>query len=294
MPNFVENRTPLRRPGEPDDYADVDRLLVMWAEDFRAGTVLKAHRHRRAQLVYAAAGVMTVTTPAGTWVVPPLRAVWVPAGTDHAIRMSGPVAMRTLYVRADAARRLPGACCVLGVTPLLRELILRAIDMPILYDVRGREGRLTRLLLDELRLLPVLPLNLPMPEDRRLDRVCRAIIRDPGASLGLEEWAERAGASGRTLARLFQRQTNMSFGAWRQQARLLEAISRIAAGASITTVAFDLGYESSSAFTYMFRRALGVPPSRYFAHISDETRRAASARSGGPARSTRRSAAARA
>ncbi|HYM31502.1 MAG TPA: AraC family transcriptional regulator, partial [Candidatus Cybelea sp.] len=129
---------------------------------------------------------------------------------------------------------------------------------------QGADGRIMSLILDEVRALPALPLHLPMPSDARLKRVCAAIVAEPGAKATLVAWAAEAGASGRTLLRLFQRQTGMTFAAWRQRARLLAALGRLAAGEPVTTVAIDLGYDSPSAFTAMFRRALGTTPSRYF------------------------------
>jgi AraC-like DNA-binding protein len=124
------------------------------------------------------------------------------------------------------------------------------------------------LILDELRVLPVLPLNLPMPRDARLLKICSAILDDPANPLTLPGWGRRVGASSRTLARSFQRETGLTFGRWRQQARLLEALSRLAQRQDVTTIALDLGYDSPSAFTSMFRRALGRTPSTYFLNTS--------------------------
>jgi AraC-like DNA-binding protein len=233
--------------------------------DFPDGHRIPTARHARGQLVYGVTGVMTVTTPHGTWVVPPQRAVWVPPRTDHASRMSGPVAMRTLYLRPDVARALPSRCCVVTVSPLLRELILAATRMPVLYDPRGRDGRVMALILDELKAASDLPLHLPRPRDRRAVRVCAAILAVPADARGLDAWAAEVGASARTLARIFQRETGMSFASWRQQARLLESLRRLAAGNPVTAVALDCGYRSPSAFAAMFRRALGVAPTAYFA-----------------------------
>jgi AraC-like DNA-binding protein len=174
------------------------------------------------------------------------------------------VAMRTLYVRADVAETLPRQCCVIAVSPLLRELILRAVELPLLYDERGPEARVMSLILDEIRALPALPLHLPWPADPRLKRLCAAIQEDPASERTLEHWADTVGASSRTLARLFRKETGMSFGEWRQQVRLVDALGRLATGQKVTAVAMDLGYQSPSAFTSMFRRALGEPPTRYF------------------------------
>lgn len=235
------------------------------AKDFADGHHIAPHCHERAQLIFAASGVMTIATPLGTWVVPPQRALWMPAGITHEIRMAGAVSMRTLYVRADAAGgRLPAAIRVIAVSPLLRELVLRACALPVLYDEGGAAGRTMALILDEIAALPSLALDLTMPRDARLQPVCRALRSDPGDASTLADWARVAGASARTLARLFVKDTGLSFADWRQQARLLAAMARLAEGQPITRIALDLGYESPSAFAAMFKRALGAPPSRYF------------------------------
>jgi AraC-like DNA-binding protein len=247
-----------------EDFQVVPRPIGAMAKDFPDGYFIAPHAHPRSQLIHASSGVMRVRTPQGVWVVPPHRAVWVPADIVHDVRTAGAVAMRTLYIVPDAAAALPRECCVVAVSPLLRELILRASAAPLLYDEAGPDGRVMGLILDELRTLPVLPLNLPMPRDPRLGRICRAILDDPASALTLGAWGRQVGASSRTLARLFLQDTGMTFGRWRQQARLLEALSRLAQGQSVTTIALDLGYDSPSAFTFMFRRALGRTPSAYF------------------------------
>jgi AraC-like DNA-binding protein len=235
------------------------------AKEFRDGARIAPHTHERAQLIFAARGVMTISTAHGTWAVPPQRALWMPAGTVHEIRMSGDVSMRTLYVAADAdGGRLPAATRVIAVSPLLRELILRACTLPLLYDEAGADGRVMLLILDEIAALPSLALDLPMPHDARLQALCHGLRADPGDGRTLADWARLSGASARTLARLFQKETGLSFADWRQQARLLAAVARLAAGQPITRIALDLGYESPSAFAAMFRRTLGAPPSRYF------------------------------
>ena len=258
--------------------ADAERLrqrldalpqpMLAHARDLAAGETIPPHSHRRAQLVYASDGVMTVTTADGAFVVPPYRAVWMPAGAEHRIDASGTVCMRTIYIDTDhagaAGGRLPGAMCVLHVTPLLRELILAAVDAPQVFQPDGPEARLMAVILDQIQVLPVAPLSLPTPKDARLRRIADALLADPADERGIDDWARLAGASVRTLARLFQTETGMSFGQWRQQLRLLRALERLAAGESVTGVALDLGYDSPSAFIAMFRRALGTTPRRYF------------------------------
>lgn len=264
MPSSIEKRPTTRTRQTADDVA-VDRPVAAWAGDYASGVSLPPHRHSRAQLVFAASGVMNVSTGRGTWVVPPSRAVWVPAEIEHGIMMSGAVEMRTIYVRKVAARGLPRAPCVLNVSPLLRELIMRAMMLPPLYEPRSANGRVMAMILDEIKSLPVMPLELWMPRDPRLLRLCSTMLDDPGGTESFERLARKSGASVRTLARLFRRETGLTFTRWRQQARLMEALRRLAAGDPITIVALDLGYATPSAFTYMFRRALGVPPSRFYA-----------------------------
>jgi AraC-like DNA-binding protein len=216
-------------------------------------------------LVYASRGVLTVTTDHGIWVVPPQRAVWVPAGVSHEVGTAGAASLCTLYIDRSAVAGLPEDCCVVAVSPLLREMILHAVTISDGYDRKSAEGRFIDVLLDQVRGLPVQPLHLPAPSDRRLQSIAHALTTTPADTRSLDTWAKTVGASARTLARLFVAETGMTFGQWRQQARLLEALRLLAAGQPVTTVALDLGYESQSAFIAMFKKALGTTPGRYFA-----------------------------
>lgn len=250
-----------------EDYQRTPHAVAAMARDLPDQFLIPMHRHRRAQLIFGCSGVITVTTSEGSWVVPSLRAVWVPGDTAHEMKTSGHVEMRTLYIEPNASDRLPRSCCVVAVSPLLRELIVAAAQIPNDYAADGREERIMALILDEIRPAPTLPLELPMPADRRVLKVCTAILGDPGRNTTLGEFGRQVGASQRTLERMFSSEVGMSFSRWRQQARLLCGIRMLAQGAAISTVAMDLGYESPSAFSVMFRRALGVAPSEYFKTI---------------------------
>jgi AraC-like DNA-binding protein len=243
---------------------DVPRPVSGLSHDYPSGWKIPRHHHRKGQLVYASSGVMTVTTGDGTWVVPPQRAVWVPGSTDHEIAMSSVVRMRTLYLAREAGTRLPTRCCVVFVRALLRELILRAVAFEPLYPETGPEERLVNVLLDEIESTPIAPLHLPLPVEARLRVVVDGLRANPADARSLGAWAALAGASARTLARLFERETGMTFGSWRQQLRLLRSLELLAGGQSVTSVALSLGYESPSAFVSMFRRNLGRTPGRYF------------------------------
>jgi len=255
------------RSTDREAYQHVPRPVAAMAKDFPGGHVIALHLHPRAQLIYAAEGVMRVTTSLGTWLVPPYRALWVPARVEHEVRMSGPVAMRTLYIAQSAAPKRLTGCMVIDVSSLLRALILRAVEEPVDYDERGAVGHVMALILEELsRVFPV-PLDMPLPRDKRLLALCRGLITDPGVSTTLDGWGEHVGASARTLARLFQRETGMGFTAWRQRVRLAEAVGRLAKGESVSIIAKSLGYGSASAFTAMFHRALGATPRQYMSRV---------------------------
>ena len=246
-----------------DDYQRVPRPVAAMARDLPSDYEIAWHKHPRYQLVYGAQGVMTVDTRGETWVVPPQRAVWLPPGIEHRILTSSQVKFRTLYVAPEAARAMPQRCEAFAITPLLRELILRATELPVEYDERGTAGRVMRLILDELASLVRLPYNLPMPATKILSRICRALLESPNDQVTIEELGSRHGTTSRTIARGFRRETGMSFSEWRRRARLLRAFAWIAEGRPILAVALDLGYDSPSAFSAMFKREFGLPPSRY-------------------------------
>ena len=236
------------------------------ATDYPRGHHIGLHAHDAAQLVFARSGVMRVMTAGGIWVVPPDRALWMPARQPHSIHCTTALAMRSVYIRADADPVRRPDCVVVTVTPLMREIVVRLVEGPV---SPSKAERLVALLLDELRVLPAAPLHLPEPDDARLRVVTTALSADPADRRTLEGWAREAGLGRRTLARRFRCETGMTFGAWRRQLRFLRALERLGEGAPVTAVALDAGYDSVSAFIHAFRRSLGVTPQRYF---SDEGR----------------------
>ncbi|WP_431305025.1 helix-turn-helix domain-containing protein [Sediminicoccus sp. BL-A-41-H5] len=238
----------------------VDRPLAAFARDYAEGEATGWHAHARAQLLYATQGVMRVATPGAGFVVPPGRALWVPAGMEHEVRTEGRVAMRALFFRADAARVGEAAPAVLGVSALLRELILAACAEPLEWDEAGRGGHLAALIAEEVARAPRLPFGVPALRDARLRRLAEALAAEPASDLSLEEWAARCGASARTLARLFQAETGMGFARWRQALRLTEAAALLAQGATPAQAAAAVGYASAPAFGAAFRAAFGITP----------------------------------
>lgn len=245
-------------------YDHSDMPVAAMAVDYPHGHFTDRHQHPHAQLIYAAQGVMLVATDAGQWIVPPTRGLWVPAGVDHWIRMIGEVHIRTAYVRNDATPGLPQECRVLAISPLLRELLIAAVAIKPPYTPDSRAGHLVQLLLDEIRTEPTLALHLPTPADARIRRITERLHQHPDDPSTVADWATHLHIDPKTVQRLFAKETGMSFGQWRQQARLLAGLERLAQGEKILNVALELGYSSPSAFSTMFRKQFGVPPSEFF------------------------------
>ncbi len=236
------------------------RPLVGFAQDYPAGWQTGWHSHPRAQLLYAVSGVMRIETAQAAFMVPPSTALFVPADALHVVRMDGPLAMRALFLRADAASRGPSSTAVLSVSPLLRELVVATCAEPVEWDPAGRGPALTALILDEISRASTLPLTLPMPRDPRLLRLVAALRARPGDERDLEDLAGAAGASARTVARLFRSETGISFGQWRRQLRMTEALSVLACGGTPAQAADVAGYDSQPAFGAAFRAVFGMTP----------------------------------
>ncbi len=247
----------------PDAVEDTPRPIIAIANDYPASFELLRHTHRRAQLLYASEGVVTVDTAQGAWVAPSERAVWIPAGVGHAVRMVGAVSTRSVLIDAAETLNRSGQCEVLAVSPLLRSLLLAAVDVPAEYDIAGRDGLVMRLLIAEVDAAPIIPLAVPFPKSPALAARCHAFLARPDAGATIDDWSDDLHLGRRAFTRIFRRETGMSFSEWRQQACILTALPRLAGGEPVTAIALDLGYDSPAAFATMFRRWLGVPPSRY-------------------------------
>ena len=246
------------------DYDKLPRLLVAMENMWPAGTSTGWHSHPRGQLLYAIKGVMIIQSEAGTWVVPPNRALWMISGLVHNVTMSGDVEMRTAYIDSGLVQNLPEQTCVINVSPLLRELLVEAVRIPLDCEIGPRDERLVGLLLDEVRGSNAIPLHLPMPSDPRLTKMCQSLIEHPADGSSAKSWADAMSMGERTLHRLFSQETGMTFAQWREQARLLSALKELAAGKKGIEVALNCGYSSQSAFSAMFRRHFGVSPSAFY------------------------------
>ena len=253
-----------RQNGILDRLPDRRSEITTFIRDYPAGHVIALHFHDRDQVVYASRGVMTVGAEAGTWVVPPQRAVWIPAGISHTLAMSGLVAMRTLYLKPRLAKTLPRDCCVVNVPPLLRELILHACSLGALSKKIKSRKHLIGVILDQLERIERVPLQLPHLSDPRARRVADRVVADPSDGRTLVQICKESGASKRTIERLFQQEVGMTFGKWRQQLRLMHAMRLLAEGTKVTHAALEAGYNTPSAFISMFRKVLGTTPTQYF------------------------------
>lgn len=238
--------------------------IATYMHDFPAGAEICPHFHDQDQLVYASCGVMTVRTEEGTWVVPAHRAVWIPKGVPHSITMSGTVAMRTLYLKPRVVKTLPRECCVVNVSPLLKELILQSCSIGVLRKEVAWQRHLVDVIVDQLAVIQTVPLQLPNVSDDKAVRVAAALFNDPGSSQPLTGICKANGASKRTVERLFRAESGMTLGKWRQQLRLMHAMRLLGEGATVTMAALEAGYSTPSAFIAAFRKALGTTPTAYF------------------------------
>lgn len=251
------------RPHESRREPTAIQPVTMIARDLISERSLPAHTHDCAQLTLALEGVIRVNAMDSSWIVPPQRAIWTAPNVEHSLTVIEAARLRPVYV-TSLLDPFPGEPCkVLEVSPLLRELIM-ALEQEDPEVQTRRSQLICNLILDELPRLATRPIRVPMPRDKRLKGLCDALLSDPGATLTLEEWAGKAGASERTLARLFEKELGMSFGQWRQQARLAHAAPMITGGMPLSQVADALGYSSQSAFTAMFRKTFGCPPTEFF------------------------------
>lgn len=230
---------------------------------------LTTHTHEWDQLTYAAAGVLRVSTAGASWIVPPHRAVWVPAGVSHLEQMFAPVSVRTLYFAPRTAKTLPRECCTLNISSLLRELILHVSRIGALDRRTPWQARLIAVLLDQMTEVSEVALQLPLPRDARALRFASILQEAPGDPATIAALARRAGASLRTIERLFVHETGMAVAEWRRRLRLLHAVRLLAEGAPVTSVSMEIGYSSVSAFIAVFKKTFGATPSQFRVQNSD-------------------------
>lgn len=241
---------------------DAPRPVAVMARTLEAGHSIPLHMHRRGQLLHAVSGIMRVETAEAAWIVPSARALWLPPKWPHSVAMRSHVEMRTIYIDPPACEHLPRQPVLVEISGLLRELILALLEEPADYPEGGRGGTIARLILTELAQLQERRLEVPMPRDERALRVARALLDNSSIDYGLDRWASEAGASRRTLARIFRSETGLGFAEWRARLRAIDGLARLAGGASVADTANSVGYASPSAFSAMIHRTMGSAPRR--------------------------------
>ena len=234
--------------------------ITSLAYEYPPAFQIPEHSHGAHQVIYATRGVMEVSVGQSLWLIPPQFAIWIPARTPHRIRMPAAVSMRTLYLRPRLAVRLPAACAVLHVTPLLRELIVETVRLGRLRTRNHLHRALRDLIVFHLQNASPVPTFLTLPKDPRALAVAHAFLGAPEHNPTLASLCAAAGASARTIERAFRREVGADFATWRRQARLMKAVELLAAGNSVKQTAFKIGYRQPSPFVAMFRQTLGATP----------------------------------
>jgi AraC-like DNA-binding protein/quercetin dioxygenase-like cupin family protein len=255
-----ERHLSLNRQADMERVESARRHVVGYAKTYPAGLATGMHSHGRAHLLYAISGVMHVDTESGTFLVPPTTAVFLPAHAVHSVQMDDTVEMRALFFQESAATRIGNKCFVIAVSPLLREVIVAACKEGLDWESDGKGLHLAELALYELASATRVKVEIPLPRDRRLQRVISALLSHPNDTKSREDWAEIANASGRTLARLFRSETGLSFRQWRQQMRLVAAMNAISTGSSLAKAAEIGGFSGQPAFGAAFRSLFGMTP----------------------------------
>jgi len=234
--------------------------IATLAYEYPRGFRVLEHSHGSDQLIYAIDGVMEVSADQTVWLIPPHFAIWIPARIAHSIKMPVAVSMRTLYMRRGLAAGLPPTCAVIHVTPLLRELIVETVRLKKLRIRNRLHGALRDLLVSQLETASPMPTSVTLPKDPRARAIAAAIIGNPAERQPLAEMCNSAGASVRTIQRVFRREVSSDFESWRRQVRLMKAVELLVSGRSVKEVSFALGYRQPTAFVEMFRVVLGTTP----------------------------------
>ena len=235
---------------------------------FSAGHCIDWHVHSWAQLIYATQGVVTVETERSCWVVPSHRGIWVPAGCQHLLRTHGKVFLQTIYLEREHARLGDTTCSAFEIPPLMHELIIHVCKLGIVSGQTLKNRNLIKFLVDQLDDLQPFPLEIPMPRDDRARKLAQLLLSHPGSEKSSSELCKACGSSLRTMQRTFSDELGMPLSRWRNQVKMVTAVQLLGTGRSVTDTAFELGFNSVSAFIFSFRKYFGEPPGKYDARLS--------------------------
>ncbi|CAH0540945.1 AraC family transcriptional regulator [Vibrio marisflavi] len=245
------------------------RPIEAITDERQANSVGVAHSHEWCQLQYATHGVINVKAGNYSFIIPPQRAVWIPTGVVHQVNNTAPASYRSFHIESKLGDKIGSDVKVIQVSPFLRELIHRGCDAwQGKYHMSDINSALMTLLIEEIHQAPISPLHLSWPTDPRLKRVCELLHDNPGDNRNLSELAQYSGASVRTLNRLFAKECQLNFTEWRQKLRILTALELLQNNRSITDIALELGYESSSAFITVFKKHLNSSPKAYIRNLT--------------------------
>lgn len=239
------------------------RPVYLRSQCLPARHIFPVHSHRWNQFVYATAGTLVVTVEDCWYVITPEQAIWVPTGVLHTTGALHGAEFRNLYVADLPGLGMPRTCTALSVSAFLRALIIELVDVGKRNEDDAYVEQVNGLILAQLRRLPVQDFHLPWPKSPMLRKICEALYASPADPRGADEWGAELGASSRTLARRFEKELGINLREWRHRLRLFRAVEWLGAGRSVTDIALELGYASTSAFTYMFRQEMGCSPTEY-------------------------------
>lgn len=261
--------TPDHAPGMPcrgnaHAFQQAETPVTVLSEELAADFLSPVHQHVRGQLIYAPKGILVANVEGKSWMLSPTRAAWVKPSVAHSIECLSNTYISTLYIEDTLCTRLPPSSCLMSITPLFKEMVRRLSSFPDHFEHDSARARLIPSVIDELRALPLQPLMLTMPTDRRLLRMCERLRRAPECNATILMLAKEAGLSSRHLMRLFYIETGMQFGAWRQQMRLMASLPFLADGLPVMRASQNVGYNSVAAFSTAFKRTFGTSPSQYF------------------------------
>lgn len=248
--------------------SDQSELVIGLSSEHTYRELTPTHTHSRAQFLYASMGNIQVFTPNNVWLVPPMCALWIPANVEHSVISLSHVKLNTALVEVSAATLMGKECFIIRVSNLLHELLIRLnqitqIDPPNIVSSQEISEALQILIFEEIHRANLLSIQIPWPKDKRLLKICQQLLHSPNHSKDLTDWADDIGTSSRTLMRMFQKETGLSYRAWIQQMHIAHALSMISNGESIAQISEALGYTNPSAFSAMFKRHLGKTPQQF-------------------------------
>lgn len=248
--------------------SDQSELVIGLSSEHTYRELTPTHTHSRAQFLYASMGNIQVFTPNNVWLVPPMCALWIPANVEHSVISLSHVKLNTALVEVSAAALMGKECFIIRVSNLLHELLIRLnqitqIDPPNIVSSQEISEALQILIFEEIHRANLLSIQIPWPKDKRLLKICQQLLHSPNHSKDLTDWADDIGTSSRTLMRMFQKETGLSYRAWIQQMHIAHALSKISNGESIAQISEALGYTNPSTFSAMFKRHLGKTPQQF-------------------------------